>query len=34
MNSICRICGGRMRRLIRPQGYWCPNCNRIFKDDR
>lgn len=28
----CPRCGVRMRRLINPQGYWCPNCNKIIKD--
>jgi len=33
MNPICPFCGYRyMRRLIKPMGYWCPNCDKIVKD--
>jgi len=29
----CPYCNYRyMRRLINPNGYWCPGCGKIIKD--
>lgn len=29
----CPKCNHRyMRRIINPNGYWCPNCDKIVKE--
>ena len=32
LNPFCPDCRAQMRRLINPQGYWCPKCGKIIKD--